>query len=349
MLATRLESRIGAPRAAFTLVELLVVIAIIGVLISLLLPAAQAARDAARRTSCQNNLKQLGLGMIQHAQARIYFPTDGWGYCWSGDPDRGFSIQQPGGWIYNILPFIEQSSLRQLGAGASSAMKPTLLAQLNASTIESINCPSRRNSQLYTMTDTSNSPIYYNTSAGYGSPCGKTDYAVNAGSAANSVEYLVGPPSLAAGDAAPSGSGSWETTFNSWPNTTIFNGIAFLRSQIKPAMVTDGLSSTFLIGEKYMCPDYYVSPPAGQPPGDNNSLFIGHDWDNMRWALAASPPMVDTPGVDSDTQFGSAHLAGPYFVFCDGSVHLIAYEIGAVVYAALGGRADNVIVDASQF
>src|SRR5271165_3556364 len=98
-------------RSGFTLVELLVVIAIIGILIALLLPAVQAARESGRRVQCSNNLKQLGLGVLQHVDTCGRFPSDGWGWGWVGDPDHGNRMGQPGGWIYNTLPFIEQQAL----------------------------------------------------------------------------------------------------------------------------------------------------------------------------------------------------------------------------------------------
>ena len=92
---------------AFTLVELLVVITIIGVLIALLLPAVQAAREAARRTQCSNNLKQLALSSLNLEQTQLHFPTGGWGFLYTGDPNLGTGRNQPGGWLFNLLPFLE--------------------------------------------------------------------------------------------------------------------------------------------------------------------------------------------------------------------------------------------------
>ena len=105
----------------FTLVELLVVIAIIGVLIALLLPAIQAAREAARRTECSNQLRQLAISFHNHHDTVGHLPTGGWGWPWLGYPEEGFGKEQPGGWMYNILPYIEQKNLHDLGRGATGA------------------------------------------------------------------------------------------------------------------------------------------------------------------------------------------------------------------------------------
>ena len=91
-------------------------VTIIAMLVVLLLPAVQAAREAARRVTCTNHLKQLGLAILNHESAHAHLPTNGWGYQWVGDPDRGFAEQQPGGWIFNVLPFVEESGVHDLAA-----------------------------------------------------------------------------------------------------------------------------------------------------------------------------------------------------------------------------------------
>ena len=137
----------------FTLVELLVVITIIGILIALLLPAVQSAREAARRTQCANNLKQLGLAMLSHEQVYGFYPGGGWTGCWVGDPDRGTGAGQPAGWVYVSLPYVEQEALHQLGSDGEpdnwTAGQLAASARRIGTPLSIFNCPTRRRPIVY--------------------------------------------------------------------------------------------------------------------------------------------------------------------------------------------------------
>ena len=327
--------------AGFTLVELLVVITIIGILIALLLPAVQAARESARRTQCMNNLKQIGMAALQHEQNQGILPTGGWGYGWAGDPNRGCGTNQPGGFSYNILPFIEQQALHDLGMGlpAQSPQYLAALGQAFQTPIAAFNCPSRRPlaAMVYQLKEA------YNLTPG--SVAGRSDYAACGGDSAPS-SYTPGPVSYAAGDsvlpqvlATHSGAGAFAT------DALNLNGICFLVSAIKMAHITDGASNTLLTGEKYLNPDHYFD---GQSWGDDQGWDIGFDWDNNRWAGPTGPLAQDQSGQDFVTSFGSAHNGTSGFVFCDGSVHAISYSIDSTLLGYLANRADGQPIDWSK-
>ncbi len=319
----------------FTLVELLVVITIIGILIALLLPAVQAAREAARRLQCQNNLKQMSLAAITHEQQQGFLPTSGWKWSWVGDPDRGFNRHQPGGFFYNILPFMEQQGLHDLACDGQSnvltAAQKTAARKVARTPLSAFNCPSRRASGLFT----SGTYIAENSDP---NPSGDTsvargDYGANAGD----VVYLVEPY-------APGGSSSnWANDDKlSWPIMTL-SGVSYQRSEIRVADVTDGLSNTYLVGEKYLNPDYYFT---GQDGGDTETWSCGFDVDIVRYTPC--PPYQDQAGQYANAIFGSAHATGCHIAFCDGSVQQISYSINETVHKNLGNRKDGASIDAKQ-
>ena len=310
-------------RHGFTLVELLVVIAIIGILVALLLPAVQSAREAARLAQCKNNLKQLGLGAKNHAAAHLYYPSSGWGYKWIGDPNRGFGKNQPGGWTYDTLPYIEQTALHDTGLGMSGAALKTELVKVQQGVVSVFHCPSRRRPKIYPAV--SWYPEAYNTDYPT-SGTAKTDYGANGGEV---VQTYGGP-----------GPGAAAPTIPSWAYN--HTGVTHLGSQVRLAHIRDGATGTYWAGEKHLNPDQYQT---GSNGADNGSLYQGHDWDNMRWGSTSYPPRRERPGVECWQCFGSPHPAGVNFVMCDGSVHTINFRIDPEVHRRLSNRADEQPVD----
>ena len=330
----------GPDRAGFTLIELLVVIAIIGVLVSLLLPAVQAARESARRLQCCNNLKQLSLGAMQHVEQHGYFPTGGWGWHWTGDADRGFSKHQPGGWVYNVLPYVEQDRLHELPADSlprKLTTKQKDLANVMVKTpLVIMNCPSRRESVLYPKDTDSGTFVGYNVTDN--SPAdnvvARGDYAINCGDKVI-TEWFPGPPDLETG---------MDDKWSGWHDVKHFNGISFERSQVRPAHVTDGASNTIMLGERNLNPDRYL---LGSNPADNEHMYTGFNNDNYR--STREPPLEDRPGFNTYLHFGSAHWAGCHFAFCDGRVRIINYTVDPVTFNHLGDRMDGKAVNDAKY
>jgi len=329
----------------FTLVELLVVIAIIGVLVALLLPAVQAAREAARRTQCKNNLKNIGLACITSHDTNGHFPTGGWGWNWVGDADRGAGRRQPGGWVYNILPYLEQTPLYDL---AGDGQPDTLTqAQLDGALrviqnpLAMMSCPSRRTvggTYPFTVGDPLNTtPIPSDNRL-----VGRPDYGINT-SHDGINEFDGGPPSLAASE---DGSHMWnlDETGNQLPTENpprqyeqpLMSGISFERSQIAIRHVSDGTSNTYLVGEKYLNPNNYET---GSDPSDNETWCTGSNNDVYRTAI--DPPLADRAGLQNTWVFGSAHPSGMHMSYCDGHVDTLNYDIGAVLHRQNAHRADG--------
>jgi prepilin-type N-terminal cleavage/methylation domain-containing protein len=336
-------------RNGFTLVELLVVIAIIGVLVALLLPAIQAAREAARRSQCSNNLKQIGLAFLLHESTHKHFPTSGFGWRWQGDPDKGYGEDQPGGWAYNILAYLEQQNLRNVGSGfagtvAESRQRADLLPVVSTP-IPVFNCPSRRSAIVYPLTGNGGYLAFNLTKCLETNGCmvARTDYAANSGNIYASEDS--GP----AMTAIPTY--SWPYSASAEPGASgprLQTGITFQRSAIRLAQISDGISNTLLVAEKYVNPDRYID---GLDPADDQNIFVGHDRDVNRYTWDTSitdmatltsrfAPRQDTPGVGLDYTFGSTHPGALTTVFADGSVQYVDYDVDLEVYKLYGGRND---------
>jgi prepilin-type N-terminal cleavage/methylation domain-containing protein len=345
------RSRSSNGRTAFTLVELLVVIAIIGILVALLLPAIQAAREAARRSQCQNNLKQIGLAFMNFESAHKQLPSGGWGYQWTGDPDMGVGEKQPGGWAYTLLPYLEDSAVHNIGDGLTGAQKSAALVQQQQTSIPSFHCPTRRPASL------SYGPqVAINSDPVPGFAVAKSDYAANGGSLSpeDSVPtFWFKGPTLNCLQTYPNcnwteGANIKYTREVLTAGANPMDGVVIPRFPVKLRQVTDGTSKTMLCGEKYMYVDWYANAEV-QVCSDNNAFFQGFDLDVVRWMNTCNAASVTNYSPSPDTQgsaecsrkFGSAHSAVFNTVLCDGSLQSLAFDIDPETFEFLCRRNDD--------
>lgn len=317
----------------FTLVELLVVIAIIGILVALLLPAVQAAREAARRTQCTNNLKQLTLAMLNHEDTHGHLPSGGWVGSWLGDPDAGYGLKQPGGWIYNILPYIEQQAIRDMGSGLTDRGKWPVYQERDTLTLDMMNCPSRRPAIPY-PNDSGHTPFNSRRSSFHA----RSDYAANAGD----VRFLEGSIDPIAYKGKPEdvlATPGWP------PKLNLTSGIVSTGTSVPLRSITDGLSNTYALGERYINANSYMN---GLEHGNDWSMWTGFQNDIARSTYHYRPdnedrvPLQDTPNLDGvEDRFGSPHAGGCIMSFVDGSVSLIGYDVDPEVHRRNGHRWDG--------
>jgi prepilin-type N-terminal cleavage/methylation domain-containing protein/prepilin-type processing-associated H-X9-DG protein len=328
-------------RNAFTLVELLVVIAIIGILVALLLPAVQAAREAARRSQCQNHMKQLGFGAQSHHDAQKFFPSAGWWFSYGPYPDGGYGSSQPGGWAYSMLSFIEEQSLRDMGRGNTNATQlDAILKSVIGTPVSVFNCPSRRASVAYPYAPPSASPgtpITNNITSCTSGNCqvARSDYAACMGNIHESTKGNENgfPSSPKAGK-----NHNWYHRISgpNWQSGVIYQG-----SEIEMRQIVDGTSKTIIFGERPMNPDRYEDGQAGY---DDQSMYIGFDQDNTAYTANETglmdryAPQQDRPGVSVRFNFGSAHPGGLHVAMCDGSVQTVSYDIDFPVWREMGSR-----------
>jgi prepilin-type N-terminal cleavage/methylation domain-containing protein len=339
--------------SAFTLVELLVVIAIIGVLVALLLPAVQAAREASRRSQCLNNLHQVGLGCLNFQSAKGAFPTAG------GAVEQFFNpaeLSKPAygyegaSWMYQILPYIELQNLYNLRRGDGAAKAGFVQTRLAEKQVSTYNCPSRENRVAFIGVDIYALPDYAGVMANWNDP---------------------GWPQFA-----------WQTSVPPKPreDELVWTGILVKGGQVNKTTtppqiwkfpevdfksIEDGSSNTILVAEKAVDARFYTIPnSAPWPYWEMYGYYTGADWPHMRIFGALRPtgtspsPEVPIKGdMDSrgssatptvDFGFGSAHPSIICSVWGDGSVRVISNTADLLILDQLGKRADGSSVSANN-
>ncbi len=318
----RLSSRRG-----FTLIELLVVISIIGVLIAMLLPAVQSAREAARRAQCSNNLRQVSLGLLAAHDLQRRFPA-GQNYELSIVPTTRLDKIT---WFQEVLPFIEQQSLRaaldtQIRSGQRSWWTSGRWNQ-----IEAFICPSDPEGGK-------------NVTAGWSeSPGGEPE---------NSQGFSGNYAALAG-----------STVFNPTGDTEgrNRNGIFYAASKVNMAHIKDGSSNTLLVGEIILVRDQMagIAQAGGNVSGVQRHDNRGRYWnahqgttlfstlyppnttvgDRGTWCIDSPQAPCQANGTDNlNNSLRSHHPGGVQAARADGSVHFISNDIDATLYRGLGTR-----------
>ncbi|ODT98800.1 MAG: prepilin-type N-terminal cleavage/methylation domain-containing protein [Planctomycetes bacterium SCN 63-9] len=325
--------RVARPRrpasaAGFTLIELLVVLAIIGVLIALLLPAVQTAREAARRIQCMNNLKQIALGFHNYQAAYGAFPAGGYGgslptLTVANAPT--IRARRISSWGQAILPFAEQPTLYNAINQGYWYISPENLTAGQVS-LSVFLCPSNRVTSLTRPNgDNASSPGF-----------ARNDYSGNYGERA-----LRCYPATGCGNSyedAPNGGGRGVTLTSFEPINSI-------------ATLTDGTAYTVVVGEA---------------PEAIHGLWIGHKnfldqsapinarygtvpgtvWDSCQ--VPKGSPKIGELGCDFGQEFGSYHTGGAAFAFADGSSRFVRETATPKVLAAILSRRGGEIVGADD-
>ena len=332
-------------KSGFTLVELLVVIAIVGILIGLLLPAINAAREAGRRASCQNNLKQIALALNLHMSTIGTLPSGAkvkpvatW-YTKSYDPWQEASATLPGmrgaSWMLYILPFMEYKQIFDGWSFDRSVLFNKNLAQTD---IKEFYCPSRRRS----IRNGDEEIMFQKWNRGgtdYGGCIGRVNAWDNPLNGTGTHDFVsaewITPPSVQ--DAAHK-------------QVKLQLGVLYPNSAVSSNQVTDGTSHTLMIGEMQRLHD-----PRYTPAGENPQYYGVSRTSSDGWATAGVATLFDTdfkggsndlgqPGGFNNSFFesaGSQHPGGAQFACVDGSIHFLNENVDSFVYAYLGAMADG--------
>ncbi len=286
-------------RKAFSLVELIVVVSIIGILISLLLPAIQNARESARRMSCSNNLHQIGVALHSYNQAQKRLPP---GWLVSNKSSAASAVQNNNGWAWGamLLPFIEQ---RPLDAGFVEIRLPIGDDRNEISRTNSLavyRCPSHGCVGVFTLA--SNLSTYCGESS-------STDLAI--------ADYVgVTAAREVAGKCNPMFHPSEEAVFG-FTQSIAFRDIA------------DGISQTVMVGER-SCEPYPSAWAGALPEGEHaRSRVLG---------MMDSPPQSAAIAEVENVEFASYHLGGSQFLLADGAVRMVDVEIDPALFKGICTR-----------
>jgi prepilin-type N-terminal cleavage/methylation domain-containing protein len=367
-------------KAGFTLIELLVVIAIIAVLIALLLPAVQQAREAARRSTCKNNLKQLGIACHNYHETHNQFPNNYCGTLWSFNKVTGGQFHPDVGSISmysSMLPFIDQSplfdQLQTLGAfntpwsqwANGLGYGNPQVQQLALTVIPVLQCPS--NPQAKTTEGNAGGLCYFGPGqqkgpfsdggggGGQNYPGGRCDYSGNLGFVFCGWKD---PGNAFGSNGAQWSSPEWVTTFDEdWDEYTEFRGCFWFRGSAKLAQITDGTSNTIAIFENHHWRNRKSLP--GRIARDASWISPSNVMDSLCKTINSDVFLNGRGDNDNRGQsFSSTHTGGAHAVLADGSVrffsenvshgqdtrnHGVTTAINGVIYAmATSSRGESV-------
>jgi prepilin-type N-terminal cleavage/methylation domain-containing protein/prepilin-type processing-associated H-X9-DG protein len=333
-------------RPGFTLIELLVVIAIIAILIALLLPAVQQAREAARRTQCKNNLKQIGLALHNYHDVHLLFaPGAFWNVtqanCVAGDPAAGQSYK--GSILLHILPYMEQSALFNNfdfnRCNVDTSVFPGTTKQVRTTVMPAYRCPSD-NYGSHNGTNGDTSAAVHNYAACFGP-------GVTGGANGNSgASPTCGCPSAPFVAAVPA-----ILQANTQPNNA--PGMFSRAGTRKPCGIrdnTDGTSNTIYFGE--VRPECSGHARGGWASSNNGqgltSNLIPINYDSCNKPQTGTPPNECWRDCNWNSELGykSRHTGGAHMLYGDGTVRFLSENVSMEVYAKLGAKSDGTPVEA---